>query len=124
MEIEKNYNTFDEFLHEQHSKIDSITIGLNKAQVIAIMGSEMIVKIPRVGNKKPLNQLFKQPEFSNDFNSNITRQINILWYFSTPKDRNGIISKGECTPVIIENDSVVGKGWPFFNSYRKTVLLR
>jgi hypothetical protein len=88
------------------------------------MGDEMIVKIPKVGRKKPLKQLFKQPEFLNEYNGNSTKKIKILWYFSTPKDQNGIISKGECTPVIIENDSVVGKGWSFFNNYRKRVHLR
>ena len=122
--IEKNYNTFDEFLDEQNSKIAEIKHGLNQAEVMDIMGAEIIVKIPKVGRKKPLKQLFKQPEFSNEFNRNPTKKIKILWYFSTPKDQNGIISKRECTPVIIENDSVVGKGWPFFNNYRKTVHLR
>lgn len=122
--IEKNYNTFDEFLDEQNAKITEIETGLNKADVLEIMGAEMIVKVPKVGRKKPLNQLFKQPEFSNEYNSNATKKINILWYFSTPKDQNGIISKRECTPVIIENDKVVGKGWAFFNSYRKRVYLR
>ncbi len=122
--IEKNYNTFDEFLDEQNSKIAEIKSGLNQAEVMDIMEAEMIVKIPKVGRKKPLKQLFKQPEFSNEFNRNATKKIKILWYFSTPKDQNGIISKRECTPVILENDSVVGKGWPFFNKYRKTVQLR
>ncbi len=122
--IEKNYDTFDEFLDDQNSKIAEITPGLNHADVIDIMGPEMIVKIPKVGRKRPLKKLFKQPEFSNEYNGNIKRKIKILWYFSTPKDQNGIISKGECTPVIIENDSVVGKGWIFFNKYRKTVRLR
>ena len=122
--IEKNYNTFDEFLVEQNSKIAEIKSGLNQAEVMDIMGVEMIVKIPKVGKKKPLKQLFKQPEFSNEFNRNAAKKIKILWYFSTPKDQNGIISKRECTPVIIENGSVVGKGWPFFNNYRRTVQLR
>ena len=122
--IEKNYNTFDDFLDEQNSKIAEIKSGLNQTEVMDIMGAEMIVKIPKVGKKKRLKQLFKQPEFSNEFNRNAAKKIKILWYFSTPKDQNGIISKRECTPVIIENGSVVGKGWPFFNNYRRTVQLR
>lgn len=122
--IEKNYNTFDEFLDEQNLKISAIKTGLNKAEVTDIMGAEVIVKIPKVGRKKPLKQLFKQPEFLNEYNGNSERKIKILWYFSTPKDQNGIITKRECTPVIIENDNVVGKGWVFFNNYRKRVHLR
>lgn len=120
----KNYNTFKEFLTEQNTKLDSIKNGISNVEVEEIMGTSIVVKIPKVGKKRPLNQLFKQPEFSNEYNSNAKKKIKILWYFSTPKDRNGLISKGECTPVIIQNDSVVGKGWVFFNNYRKSVHLR
>ncbi len=122
--LEKNYANFVDFLDEQNAKLDSIKMGVSKLEVEEMMGTSMVVKIPKVGKKKPLNQLFKQPEFSNEYNSNASKKIKILWYFSTPKDRNGIISKGECTPVIIQNDSVVGKGWKFFNNYRKRVRLR
>ncbi len=122
--LEKGYSTFKDFLNEQNAKLDAIKKGATKQDVEKIMGSSMVVKIPKVGRKKPLNQLFKQPEFLNEYNSNPARKIKILWYFSTPKDSNGIISKGECTPVIIQNDSVVGKGWIFFNKYRKNVRLR
>lgn len=120
----KNYNTFKEFLTEQNTKLDSIKNGISAVEVEEIMGTSIVVKIPKVGKKRPLNQLFKQPEFSNEYNGNAKKKIKILWYFSTPKDRNGLISKGECTPVIIQNDSVVGKGWVFFNNYRKSVHLR
>lgn len=120
----KNYNTFKEFLTEQNTKLDSIKNGISNVEVEEIMGTSIVVKIPKVGKKRPLNQLFKQPEFSNEYNGNAKKKIKILWYFSTPKDRNGLISKGECTPVIIQNDSVVGKGWVFFNNYRKSVHLR
>ena len=120
----ENYNTFEEFLTEQNAKISSLKNGISAVEVKEIMGTSIVVKIPKVGIKKPLNQLFKQPEFLNEYNSNAKKKIKILWYFSTPKDRNGLISKGECTPVIIQNDRVVGKGWVFFNNYRRSVHLR
>ena len=43
-----------------------------------------------------------------------------MWYFSTPKDQNGVISKNECTPILFENEKVKGKGWAFYTSYRRT----
>jgi len=121
--VEKNYNTFEEFLTEQNLKILKINNGLNKIEVEQIMGNSMIVNIPKVGKMRPLKKLFKQPEYINEYNHNPEKKINIYWYFSTPKDQDGIISKKECTPVIFENDSVVGNGWPFFNNYRRTVRL-
>ena len=122
--LEKNYNTFPEFLTEQNLKISNINHGLNKLEVKEIMGPSIVVKVPKVGKMKPLNKMFKQPIYLNEYKSNPEKMINIFWYFSTPRDQDGNISKKECTPVIFENDSVVGYGWDFFNNYRRTNALR
>jgi len=121
---EKNYNTFPEFLTEQNLKISRINNGLNKLEVKEIMGASIIVKVPKVGKMKPLNKMFKQPIYLNEYKSNPKKKIDIFWYFSTPKDQDGNISKKECTPVIFENNSVVGVGWDFFNGLRRTNILR
>ena len=122
--LEKNYNTFPEFLTEQNLKISKINNGLNKLEVKEIMGPSIVVNVPKVGKMKPLNKMFKQPIYLNEYKSNPEKMINIFWYFSTPRDQDGNISKKECTPVIFENDSVVGYGWDFFNNYRRTTALR
>ncbi|OIQ40943.1 MAG: hypothetical protein BM563_01945 [Bacteroidetes bacterium MedPE-SWsnd-G1] len=122
--IEKNYETFDSFLEEQASKIESISEGMTQQDVQKEMGSSIKVKVPAVGKMKALNQVFKQPEFVNKYARNPERVIDILWYFSTPKDQNGVISKNECTPIIFENDSLVGKGWSFLQAYRRSGKMR
>ena len=122
--LEKDYNTFPEFLNEQNLKISMINIGLNKLEVEEIMGPSIIVNVPKVGKMKPLNKMFKQPIYLNEYKSNPEKKINIFWYFTTPRDQDGVISKKECTPVIFENDNVVGFGWDFFNNYRRTTVLR
>lgn len=122
--IEKNYDTFDIFLEEQTSNISQINEGMTQEMVKHQMGNSLVVKVPEIGKMKALNQLFKQPEYVNKYNRNPERIIDILWYFSTPKDQNGIISKNECTPMIFENDSLVGKGWAFLNTYRRSGKLR
>jgi len=121
---EKNYNTFPEFLKEQNLNISKIKNGQNKLEVEDIMGPSIIVKVPKVGKMKPLNKMFKQPIYFNEYKSNPKKKINIFWYFSMPRDQDGVISKKECTPVIFENDDVVGQGWDFFNSYRRSNVLR
>jgi len=120
---EKDYDTFQEFLTEQNLKISKINSGLNKLEVKDIMGESIIVNIPKVGKMKPLSKLFKQPEFTNEYNGYNKNKIYIYWYFSNPKDQNGIISKSECTPIVFENDSVVGKGILFFKRYRGNIKL-
>ena len=122
--IEKNYETFDAFLKEQQTKVSNVSEGMTQETVKQQMGSALVVKVPAVGKMKALNQLFKQPEFVNQYARNPKRVIDILWYFSTPKDQNGAISKNECTPMIFENDSLVGKGWPFLQTYRRSGKMR
>lgn len=121
---EKNYETFDLFLKEQGTNISSVSDGMTQAQVKEQMGGSLIVKVPKTGKIPALNQLFKQPEFVNQYARNPKRVIDILWYFSTPKDQNGVISKNECTPMIFENDSLVGKGWQFLQTYRRSGKMR
>ncbi|MDO9594972.1 MAG: DUF3192 domain-containing protein [Lutibacter sp.] len=121
---EKNYNTFSEFLTEQNTKISNIENGFSLIQVKEIMGASIIVKVPKTGKMKPLSQLFKQPEFTKETTDKAKNKINILWYFSTPKDQDGIMSRSECTPVVIKNDSVVGKGTKFYLNFMKKEQIR
>ena len=122
--LEKNYATFREFLTEQNTKISVIENGLSLFKVKEIMGSSIIVKVPKIGKMKALNQHFKQPEFIIETKDKVKNAIHILWYFSTPKNQDGIVSKSECTPIIIKNDSVVGKGTKFYLNFMSTEQIR
>lgn len=120
----KNYERFEYFLTEQNEKSDQIALGQSEAEVRAIFGEAVRVKIPKVGKMKPLDQVFKQPEFKNVFKPNTENEVVVLWYFTTPLDQNGVISKRECTPVLFLADKVIGKGWDDFNKARKDGTLR
>ena len=50
------------------------------------MGVPVVVNIPKVGKMKALHQLFKQPEYINVYKNNPKLIVDILWYFSKPKD--------------------------------------
>ena len=122
--LEKNYKTFSEFLTEQNTKIATIENGLSLIEVKEIMGSSILVKVPKIGKMKPLSQLFKQPEFTKETTDKAKNEINILWYFSSPKNQDGIVSRSECTPVIIKNDSVMGKGTKFYLNFMRKERIR
>ena len=119
--IEKDYATFESFLQDQQASISAIENGSSAEEVDRIMGGPIVIKVPKTGKMKKLKKLLNQPEFANKINRGPKRQIEIRWFFSSPKNGDGIISKKECTPVIIENGNVVGKGWDFFNAFRKTL---
>lgn len=122
--IEKNYNTFSEFLTEQNTKISAIESGHSLNEVKEIMGSPIIVKVPKIGKMKALIQLFKQPEFTTNANDKAKNEITILWYFTTPKNEDGIVSRTECTPIIVRNDTVAGKGLKFYMNFMKKEQIR
>jgi len=122
--LEKNYKTFSEFLTEQNTKIATIENGLSLNDVKEIMGPPILVIVPKIGKMKALSQLFKQPEFTKETTDKAKNEINILWYFSSPKNQDGIVSKSECTPVIIKNDSVMGKGTKFYINFMRKEQIR
>lgn len=121
---EKNYATFSAFLTEQNTKIAAVENGLSLMNVKEIMGNPIIVKVPKIGKMKALSQLFKQPEFTTKPLDKAKKEIIILWYFTTPKNEDGIVSRTECTPIIIKNDSVIGKGTKFYMNFVKTEKIR
>ncbi len=121
---EKNYPTFSAFLAEQNNKISKVENGHSLTEVKEIMGSPIILKVPKIGKMKALSQLFIQPEFISKTNDKDKKEISILWYFSTPKNQDGIVSRSECTPIIIKNDSVIGKGTKFYMIFVKTSQIR
>lgn len=121
---EKNYPTFSAFLAEQNNKISKIENGHSLTEVKEIMGSPILVKVPKIGKMKALSQLFKQPEFTTKPIDKAKKEISILWYFTTPKNEDGIVSRTECTPIIIKNDSVIGKGTKFYMNFVKTAQIR
>lgn len=88
------------------------------------MGTAIIVKVLKTSKMKPLSQLFKQPEFTKETMDKANNDIIILWYFSTPKDQDGLMSRSECTPIVIKNDSVVGKGTKFYLTFMKKGQIR
>ncbi len=121
---EKNYPTFSAFLTEQTTKIATIENGISLDKVKEIMGASVVVIVPKIGRMKALSQLFKQPEFTKETTDKAKNEITILWYFSTPKNQDGNVSRSECTPIIIKNDSVLGKGTKFYLNFMRKEQVR
>ena len=121
---EKNYTTFSAFLAEQNNKISKVENGHSLTEVKELMGSPIIVKVPKIGKMKALSQLFKQPEFTTKPIDKANKEISILWYFTTPKNEDGVASRTECTPIIVRNDTVAGKGIKFYMNFVKKEQIR
>jgi hypothetical protein len=45
--------------------------------------------------------------------------IEILWYYTDIKSKDGGIRKDELTPLIFENNKLIGMGWGYYEDYAK-----
>lgn len=45
----RNFNTFDDFLLEQTTKLEQVVVGSDEGQLIAVMGDTIVVKVPKSG---------------------------------------------------------------------------
>jgi hypothetical protein len=98
-----------------------IDIGMNKQQVLDAMGG--VKTVPIFDPDRPLGSK-KTPGISNPYSRDIKKDsignvIEILWYYTDQKDDDRSITKNELTPIVMENNSVVGLGWGFFEDYAK-----
>jgi hypothetical protein len=106
----RNYN---------QSRLMNVTIGMSRQQVLDTMGGIQTVRI--FDPNQPLG--FKKTAgipnpYSRDIKKDSTgNTIEILWYYTNSTDKE--ISKKDLSPIVLENNSVVGVGWGFFEDYAK-----
>ncbi len=74
---------------ENKAKLSQIRVGMTRAEVIKIMG-------------EPPDEAFQEK--------------NILFYFTDPKWRDGLITRDECTPFVFDEDEdiLLGFGYEFY----------
>ena len=106
----RNYN---------QSRLMNITIGMDRQQVLGIMGGVQTIRI--FDPDRPLGYK-KTAGIPNPYSRDIKKDtsgnsIEILWYYTNSDDKE--ITKKDLSPIVLENNSVVGIGWGFFEDYSK-----
>lgn len=75
-----------------------------KAEVLATMGTATIPT--EVG-------IINNPYRAETFRSKAGSTIEILFYYTDLKRSDGAITDDELTPIVLENDRLIGWGWSF-----------
>lgn len=94
--------------------------GMSKKEVLQVMGTKAIQTYlwdPQYGRRK--YRLIANPysvDLKQDGQGN---SIQILWYYTDQKAADNAINKDELSPIVLENDKVIGYGWGFFEDYAK-----
>ena len=99
----------------------NIDIGMSKQDVIEKMGG---VRSIQTYTSSDFMTRSKFEKISNPYSRDIKQDkdgnsIEILWYYTDIKEADDAINKDELTPIILENNKVVGEGWGFYEDYAK-----
>lgn len=104
----------EDFFSIQANNLGRIDLGISKMRVVEIMGESVTVawKVPLAMNRE--REDVPQPKYRDLVQDEKGNKIEILWYkIDFKKGKEG------CSPVILENDRVVGMGWAVFEDYTK-----
>lgn len=110
------FNKLEEFIIIQNDNLSKIDLSMTKDQVKSIMGESVIIAYKGysfIGREK---LGISQPKFRDLTRDSSGNNIEILWY-KAELYKEG---KDGCSPIILQNNSVIGIGWAMFEDYRKS----
>ena len=105
------------------SNLLKINIGMVKSEVIEKMGGISSIQTYWRENEK-IGSRYKGDKINNPYSRDLKTDnngtpIEILWYYTDLKSKDGAIRKDELTPIILESNKVVGLGWGFYEDYSR-----
>ena len=100
--------TLDAVKTKNRENLNRISLGMTKTQVLDIMGTETITT-----NGNP-------SKVSNPWRTEILKGkddtlYEIIFYYTDTKEADGAIKDNELTPIVLEQNKVIGWGWSFLN---------
>ena len=89
------------------SNVQQLRLAMSRAEVVAKMGEGEIVRYERI---HLLNPWRSEAFFLRDEHNT---RVEILYYLTEPQVKWGTLREEEITPVVLENDLLVGWGWSY-----------
>jgi hypothetical protein len=91
----------DKFRAVNRDRLNSLSLGMNKSQVLDVMGT---VPYEYYGNITNNPYRVEAYTIKQDV-------VNVIFYWTDVRERDGAITEDELTPIVLINDKVVGWGW-------------
>lgn len=104
----------EDFFSIQANNLDKVDLGMTKQQVVEIMGESVTISFNVQGGIGREKADIPQPKYRDLVKDENGDNIEILWYITDSKN-----AKEGCSPIILENNKVVGMGWAVFEDYTK-----
>ncbi len=97
----------------------AIQIGMSQNDVKQIMGERVIIGYEK--SKEKADQ-FVPITLQNPYRSEVLKShgttYEIFFYFTYLKHADGVITDDELTPLVFENNKLIGKGWKFLEDLK------
>lgn len=104
----------------QLTKIHLVRVGMTNDEVETIMGRHMNIGYEAIGSfdwaYKPI--LLQTPHRKETLKAK-GKSYNIAYYFTQIRESDGRISDDELTPLIFEQNRLIGKGWEYLKALKE-----
>lgn len=104
--------SFSKITAENRTRLNRLSVGMTKEQVLQIMGTETI----ETGSSPAV---VTNPHRSETLKSESGKLIEVLFYYTDVKAQDGVITDDELTPIVIEDRKLVGWGNSFYTNVKK-----
>ncbi|MBU1299143.1 MAG: DUF3192 domain-containing protein [Bacteroidetes bacterium] len=104
--------SFDAITAKNRVQLNQLKIGMTKSEVLSIMGTETI-------NTGGEPELVTNPYKIETFRGQSGKTYETLFYYTDVKQRDGVISDDELTPIVFEDGNLIGWGNSFFSDIKR-----
>lgn len=102
------------------TNIHHVTVGMKYGEVAGIMGKQITIGYQqgsqRMGTFAPVT--IENPHRQEVLKAD-NKMYNVVYYFTHIRTPDGQITDDELTPLVFENDELIGKGWTFLLDMKK-----
>ncbi|MBY0400213.1 DUF3192 domain-containing protein [Myxococcota bacterium] len=121
--------TLDTVRAQNRERLSQLTVGMSKAEVLAVMGTESIQTYSRTAlPSAPFSQTipeankarYRAERISNPYRTETSASaegefVELLFYYTDRQAADEGITNDELTPLVIENGKLAGWGWSFLD---------
>ncbi len=104
--------SFDAITTQNRTRLNQLSVGMNKPQVLSVMGTETI----KTGGSP---EIVTNPYKSETFRNQSGKTHEVLFYYTDVKRRDGVVTDDELTPLVLEDGKLIGWGNSFFSDVKK-----
>ena len=98
----------------------AVQVGMSRQEVKNILGGKVTTGYEITGDKPPR---LKPIPLKNPFRVELYRRDQKVYeaefYFTMLKHQDGVITDDELTPLVFEDDRLIGRGWEFYVNFKK-----